>query len=323
MQGQVLPEDDASDGVYVGCDVSKAYLDVYVHPSGERLRVANDPPGLAGLKRWLGRRAVGLVVLEATGKYHRLAQRSLTAAGFAVAVVNPLRARLFAEAAGTLAKTDRVDARMLALLGQALNPRAVAPAPESLEVLTELVRARSTAIAERTALGNRLGASTDGWLKAELRRRIKLVEGHIGRLMARIEAAIAADPGLSRRRAILVSIPGHGPTVAAELLAELPELGQLSTKAAASLAGLAPWPDSSGRRDGPRHIRGGRPQPRRALYMAALSAARCNPDLAAFYKRLRQAGKPAKLALTALMRKLVVLANTLLRNDRLWTPVNP
>jgi transposase len=323
MQGQVLPEDAATAEVYVGCDVSKAYLDVYVHPGGKRLRVSNDRPGLAGLKRALRGRPVGLVVLEATGKYHRLAQRSLTAAGLAVAVVNPLRARLFAEAAGTLAKTDRVDARMLALLGQALNPRVVAPAPQTLETLTELVRARSAAMAERIALGNRLGASTGGWLKAELRRRFTAVQGHIDRLMARIEASIAADPGLSRRRAILLSFPGYGPAVAADLLAELPELGRLSIKATASLAGLAPWPDSSGRRDGPRHIRGGRSQPRRALDMAALAAARCNPPLAAFYKRLRQAGKPAKLALTALMRKLVLLANTLLRQDRLWTQTNP
>lgn len=323
MQGKNTPEQTARAGVYVGCDVCKDRLDLYIHPLGRRLAVANDRAGLKTAKRVLAELGVALIVMEATGKYHRCAQRALSAAGFAVAVVNPLRARLFAEAAGMLAKTDGVDAKMLALMGVALEPRADPPAPEAVEALAELVRARNAAVAEKTALANRLHASRTAFLKAELKRRIKAAGDHVARLSAEIERRIAADPALARRYAILISIPGFGPAVGADLLVDLPELGRLSGKAAASLAGLAPWPDDSGDRNGPRHIKGGRAGPRRALYWAALSAARFNPDLKGFYNRLRDAGKKPKVALVALMRKLLVLANALLKENRPWTPLRP
>lgn len=327
MQGKIVSETTANAEVYVGLDVSKDRLDVYVHPLGRRLAVANDRLGLKRLKRALDGLAVALVVLEATSKYHRLAHRTLAEHGYAVAVVNPLRARLFAESAGALAKTDGVDAMMLAAMGAALAPqdrlRAAAPAPEAIEALAELVRARNAAVADRTALQNRLAASQVAFLRAELKRRITAADGHVARLAAEITRRIAADPGLARRFEILVSIPGVGPAVAAALLADLAELGALTGKTATGLAGLAPWPDDSGDKTGPRHIRGGRSGPRRALYWAALAAARCNPDLALFYKRLREAGKKPKVALVAVMRKLLVLANTLLKEDRLWTPHRP
>lgn len=318
MQGKVLPEARSAQPVYVGVDVCKDRLDVYLHPLGQRLRVANDRGGVKRLKRALARHQVGLVVMEATAKYHRLAYRSLHQAGFGVAVVNPLRARLFAEAAGTLAKTDRVDAKMLAMLGEALGPQARPPAPEALEALQELARARSAATAERTALANRLTASQTPFLRSELKRRLKSLDGHIKRLAAEIARRIAAEPALARRYQILVSIPGLGPLVAAELIADLAELGCLDRRAIASLAGLAPFAEDSGGGQAQRHIKGGRAHARRALYWAALSAARHNPDLRAFYQRLRAAGKKPKLALTAVMRKLVVLANTLLSENRLW-----
>lgn len=320
MQGKVMPESSAQAPVYVGVDVCKDRLDVYVHPAGRRLQAANTSDGLKALKRALGRLTVGLVVLEATGKYHRRAQRTLSQAGYAVAVVNPLRARLFAESAGALAKTDGVDAKMLAIMGAALDPEARPAAPQAVEELAELVRARSAALADRTALANRLSASQTAFLKAEIKRRISAADRHIARLEAEIARRIAADAGLARRYAILLSIPGVGPVAASALLADLAELGAITGKAATSLAGLAPWPDDSGDKTGPRHIRGGRSAPRRALYMAALSAARYNPDLTRFYKRLREAGKKPKVALVAVMRKLIVLANTLLKEDRLWTP---
>jgi len=320
MQGKVLPEARSAQPVYVGVDVCKAHLDVHLHPLDASLRLANDRDGIRRLKRQLARHQVALVVMEATGKYHRLAHRSLHQSGLAVAVVNPLRARLFAEAAGLLAKTDRVDAKMLALLGAALAPQAKPPAPEALEAVQELVRARDAATAERTALANRLALSQTGFLRSELRRRLRSLDGHIERLAAAIAQRIAADPSLARRHAILASIPGVGPIVAAELIAQLAELGCLDRRAIASLAGLAPVADDSGGSAGQRHIKGGRAHARRALYWAALAAARHNPDLKAFYTRLREAGKKPKLALTALMRKLVVLANTLLKEDRLWAP---
>lgn len=322
MQGKILPERSA-DEVYVGCDVSKSYLDIYVHPDGERFRVANDRHGLRRLKRAFAGRAPALIVMEATGKYHRAVCRSLNETGLAVAVVNPLRARLFAEACGRLAKTDRVDAEMLAHMGRALAPPASAPMADDLAALAELVRARNAATAERTALKNRLAAAAVAFLKAELRRRIAALDTHVARLGREIERRIAADAALARRAEILASIPGVGPVVAADLLVDMSELGRLPAKAAASLAGLAPHADDSGGRNGRRRIRGGRPQARRALYLAALSAARHEPALAVFYRRLRTAGKKPKVALVAVMRKLVILANTLLRENRHWHPIRP
>ena len=318
MQGQIQPEARSAQVVYVGIDVCKDRLDVHLHPLGRRLSVANGRDGIKRLRRELARHQVALVVMEATAKYHRLAHRALSQSGFAVAVVNPLRARLFAEALGTRAKTDRVDARMLALLGEALAPQARPPAPEAIETLQELVHARHAASAERTALANRLGASQSAFLKRELARRLKCLDGHIERLATQIARHIADDAALARRNAILLSIPGVGPAVAAALIADLPELGRLGRHAIACLAGLAPFADDSGDAQAPRHIKGGRAQPRRALYWAALAAARYNPDLAIFYKRLRDNGKKPKVALTAVMRKIAVLANTLLREDRLW-----
>lgn len=318
MQGKVQLEARGADPVYVGIDVCKAHLDVYLHPLAERWRVANTPEGIQHLTRQLAARAVKLVVMEATAKYHRLAHRLLSQGGWAVAVVNPLRSRLFAQALGMQAKTDRLDARMLATFAEALAPQPRALMPENLEALQELVHARNGATAQRTALINRLAASQGAFLKAEIRRLLKSLERHIERLTIEIAARIAGDPSLARRCQILVSIPGVGPAVAANLLADLAELGRLDRHAIACLAGLAPFADDSGDGEGQRHIKGGRAGPRRALYWAALSAARYNPDLAAFYTRLRKSGKKPKLALTAVMRKLVVLANTLLKENRLW-----
>ena len=322
MQGQILPERSA-DEVYVGCDVSKDHLDIYLHPSAERFRVTNDRQGLRNLKRKCARLDPALIVVEATGKYHRAVLRSLSEAGLAVAVVNPLRARLFAEAGGRLAKTDRVDAEMLAHMGRGLTPQVSVPMPEELEALAELVRARNAATAERTALKNRLSAATVAFLKAELKRRIAAIDTHVTRLAGEIERRIAADEALALRARHLASIPGIGPAVVADLLVDMAELGSLSAKAAASLAGVAPYADDSGGRNGRRRIRGGRPQTRRALYLAALSAARHEPFLATFYRRLVAAGKKPKVALVAVMRKLVILANTLLKENRPWRPIEP
>ena len=323
MQGKALPEPNTMAPVYVGVDVCKEWLDVYVHPCGRRLRVANDRFGLRRLKRELAGLAVARVVMEATAKYHRAAQRSLHAAGFAVAVVDPLRARLFAKACGLLAKTDRIDARLLALMGAVLEPAETPPPPAAMEALQELVNARTAATSERTALTNRREAAQTAFLRAELGRRLTAVKGHVERLDAEIERRIHADPGLARRYAILLSIPGVGPVTAAVMVTGLTELGACSGKQAAMLAGVAPLACESGQRIGQRAIKGGRIGVRNAAYMAALSASTHNPDLKIFAKRLRQAGKPAKVVLVAVMRKLIVLANTLITQNRLWTPIAP
>jgi len=191
MQGKALPERSAETPVYVGIDVCKDWLDVHLHPVGQDLRVANTSEALKTLKRWIAGMPVALIVMEATAKFHRQAHRALHAARFAVAVVNPLRARLFAEAAGQLAKTDRIDARSLALMGCALAPTALAPAPEAIEAMRELAYARSAATADQTALSNQRGASQVAFLKAELDRRLKALATHIRRSNA---ATISCSP---------------------------------------------------------------------------------------------------------------------------------
>lgn len=319
MQGKVLPERSALQ-VYVGIDICKARLDVYVHPLGLRRTFANDAQGIKRLKHDLQAHDVAQVVMEATGKFHRAAHRSLHAGGFAVAVVNPLRSRLFAEAAGALAKTDGVDCRMLAILGESLKPDATPPASELMESLQELLRCRQAALAARTALLNQLGTTTARQAVAEIKRQFRAAETAIANLGAEIERLILADPGLARRLEVLTSIPGVGITTAVALIVGLAEIGSLSAKQVAMIAGLAPIACDSGEKIGARHIRGGRPHPRRAMYMAALSAVRCNPDLKIFYQRMIANGKKAKVALTAAMRKLIVLANTLIAKDRLWEP---
>jgi transposase len=319
MQGKVSPEPTATR-VYVGIDVCKERLDVYVHPVGQKLTASNDTNGIRRLKRLLKDQDVALVVMEATGKLHRLAHRSLSASGFKVAVVNPLRSRLFAEAIGTLAKTDRVDARMLAIFGENLDPAVTEPPSELLESLQELVRGRQATSDERTALLNRLGASKTKCLIRELNRQLRALEASIANLDNEIKRLIEGDACLARRFEILVSIPGIGPTTAAAIIVELQEIGTLSAKETAMLGGLAPIACDSGETHGARRIRGGRWHLRNALYMPAHSAAQHNPDLKAFYDRLIAKGKEAKVALTAVMRKLLVLANALVREDRLWEP---
>jgi transposase len=275
------------------------------------------------LKRALARLGVTRAVMEATGKYHRAAHRSLHAAGVAVSLVDPLRARLFAKACGYLAKTDRLDARLLALMGEALEPAALPPPSEALLSLQELVNARTAATAERTALTNRRSAAQTAFLRAELGRRLRTVKGHLERLDAEIGERIQAEPARARRYAILTSIPGVGAVTAAVLIANFAELGACSGKQAAMLAGVAPVACESGERIGHRAIKGGRISVRNAIYMAALSAASHNASLTAFAKHLRTAGKPAKVVLVAVMRKLIVLANTLVNQNRLWSPIAP
>ncbi len=323
MQGKALHDRDAKPTVYVGVDVCKDWLDIHVHPIDRSFRVANDRNGLKRLKRQLAAFAVAGVVMEATSKYHRAAHRSLHEAGASVAVVNPLRARLFAQAIGALAKTDRIDARVLALMGERLEPAQTAPRAVSLEELQELMHERSAAIAERTALQNRLGVTASAFLRRELARRIKTLDAYIERLDAEIERKIDADPVMARRRAVLLSIPGIGPVAANVLLIHLAELGSCPAKQAAMLTGVAPLACDSGERQGQRRIRGGRACVRTILYMAALTATRYNPDLKAFAERLKANGKAAKVVLVAVMRKLVALANALVQEDRLWQPIKP
>jgi len=322
MQGKGLPERGAVQ-VYVGIDVCKTRLDVFIHPVGQTLSVANTATGLSRLKKALAAHHVALIVMEATGKLHREAHRNLHAGGFPVAIVNPLRSRFFAQAIGALAKTDAVDARMLAIMAESLGPDVTPPPSALVESLQELVKGRDAAVAARTAILNRIGASQIKLLIAELRRQLRAVETAIARLEKEIKRLIAADPVLTRRFKLLLSIPGVGDVAATALVVGLAEIGSLSAKQAAMLVGLAPIACDSGESVGARHIKGGRAYVRRALYMAAVSASNHNPALKMFYDRLVAAGKKKKVALAAVMRKLVVVANTLIHQDRPWAQTCP
>jgi transposase len=323
MQGKEASEQETKAKSNVGIDVSKDWLDVHVLPADQRLRVPNTCDGIRQLKRWLMRFDLALVVVEATGKWHRHVQRSLAASAIPVAVVDPFRVRMFAKAQGIFAKTDRLDARVLALFAALMAPSARPPAPQALAELAELVTARMTAVEAHTALKNQRSAATVKFLQRQLDRRIGRADQDIEALDAAILTRIKADNDLARRYAILTSIPGLGFVTAAILIACLAELGSITAKQSGMLAGLAPIADQSGKREGARVIFGGRARVRRVLYLAALSAARFNADMRAFYQRLRAAGKPPKAALIAVARKLVVLANTLINENRLWQPQAP
>jgi transposase len=307
----------------VGIDVSKDWLDIHILPVGERLRVANTCEGIRQLKRWLARFELALVVVEATGKWHRHVYRSLAASALPVAVVDPFRLRMFAKAQGILAKTDRLDARVLAQYAAVMAPPVRAPEPRSLEELRELVVARASAVEQQTALKNQRSAATVKFLQRQLDRRIERGDRDIAALDAAILQRVKADDGLARRYAILTSIAGIGFVAAATLLASLPELGSVTVKQVAMLAGLAPIADQSGKREGARVVWGGRANVRRILYLASLVATRFNADMKAFYQRMTAAGKPPKLVLIAVARKLATLANTLIRQDRTWLPQAP
>ena len=320
MQGKEASEQETKGKSSVGIDVGKYWLDAYVVPAGERLRVANNCVGIRQLKRWLTAFDIALVVVEATGKWHRQVQRSLAASAIAVAAVDPYRVRMFAKAQGVLAKTDRLDARVLAAFAAVMHPAVRAPAAPLMTELAELVAARANAVAAQTALKNQFGTAQSKFLKRQLKQRIDRAAKDIAALDGEILKRIEADEILARRYAILTSIPSFGFTVAATLIACLAEIGGLNAKQVGMLAGLAPVADQSGQREGLRVIWGGRPAVRRVLYLAAVSAVRANADMKTFYRRLRASGKAPKTALIAVARKLVVLANTLVSENRFWHP---
>lgn len=306
----------------IGIDISKDHLDACRWPDGETCRVGNDAKGHRQLIAWIGAE-VDRVAFEATGAYHGALERALHHAGIPYAKLNPARVRRFAEAVGTQAKTDRADAGLIARMGALLQPAAQTPRPQAVDELHELELARGALLRERTAVKNRAGRLTLALLRRQHAARLRTIERALAQIDAAIAALVAADAELARSAEILCSIPCLAPVTAAAILAEVPELGTLEPGAVASLAGLAPRTRESGRWKGAARIGGGRAELRRALYMPALTAARFNPDLKAVYDRLRAAGKPAKVALVAVMRKLLILANALIRDDREWSPNAP
>jgi transposase len=300
----------------IGIDISKASLDCHAYPMGAERQFANTAKGHKALIAWLGQWLVERIAYEATATYHRALEAALT--DWPCVKLNPERARRFAQATGTLAKTDRIDAMLLARMAATLQP-SIRPArsPQQAQ-MAELINARDGLVRDRTAIKNREKNLTVALLKRQCRQRLEQIERHIDALDAEIASLIAADAALARRHQILSSIAGVGTLTANHLIATMPELGSLDGKQAAALAGLAPVARQSGQWKGKSFIRGGRANVRQALYMPALVAARFNPDLKAKYQQLVAAGKPAKIAITAVMRKLIVTANALLKADRCW-----
>ena len=308
--------------VVAGIDVGKSKLDAHILDSSLERQFDNTKPGRRALRNWLLKHGVTRAVFEPTGRYHRHLHQGLAEAGLETVLVNPLRSRRFAEAIGRLAKNDRVDAAMLARFGLLDNLEATPPQPRNLQHLSDLLALRRKLVEQLGALRKlcaELAPEAAGCPGATL----DALQTDSADCERRMLTCIAADTALSRRAAIIRSIPGCGPVTAACLCADMPELGTLGRRQAASLFGLAPFDRDSGQHRGCRSIRGGRAQPRHLLYMAALSTVRCEPTAKAFYERLLARGKPPKVALVAVMRKLVGLLDTLLREDRLWQPEPP
>jgi transposase len=303
----------------VGVDISKATLDVHLHPAGLARRFANTRTGRSGLIAWLTPFTIARIVFEPTGPYHHAFERQLADAGLPLAKVNPRQARRFAEAVGRQAKTDTVDAAMLARLAALLEPPARPALSPALDDMKELVVARRALVKDRVAASQRDSVHRSTLLKRQAAQRLAQIERQIAAIDTALRIHLTEDPVLQARFDILVSIPGVGEPTALIMLVEMPELGTLDHRCAASLAGLAPVARDSGQHRGKRFIRGGRASLRQALYMPALVAVRFNADLKAKYDALRTAGKPPKVALTAVMRKLVILANALIRDGRTWS----
>jgi transposase len=303
-----------------GIDAGKSFLDVAVAPNGRAFRVANAPRGITVIIDRLARMDVRRVVLEAIGPYAAALVRALAKAGFEVGLVNPRRIKAFRDAEGRRAKTDRLDAGLIARFALIMSDD-IRPLPSEDQLAAKALATRRRQIVEMIAMEKtRLKQTIDPLVASSHRTAIATLSAERRRIEEALERKLDADAIIKRRREILLSLPGIGKQVASVLLTDLAELGTTDRRAIASLAGLAPHPHQSGMAPGRNQIAGGRPCVRAALYMAALSAARFDPQLRAAYKAMRQDGKPAKVALIATARKLVTLANTLVKADRLYDP---
>lgn len=303
---------------FVGIDVSKAHLDIYVRPFGDSFRVGHDDAGFATLIARVRPFSPAVVVLEATGGYEVMVAATLAGAGLPVAVVNPRQIRDFARATGQLAKTDTLDARVIALFAEAVRPVARAVPDEQARALGELVARRRQIVDMLGAEQNRRRLLRDRRLQRHLDAHIAWLEDALRRLDADLTTLIRSTPIWREADDLLRSVPGVGPVTSCTLIADLPELGHLDRRRIAALAGLAPVARDSGAFRGRRMIFGGRAHIRRVLYMATVAAIRHNPVIRAFFQRLVAAGRPGKVAVTAAMRKLLTILNAMLRDRQPW-----
>ncbi len=302
---------------WVGIDVSKARLDIATRPSGQTWSIDHDAAGIEQLLARLGQGPVALIVVEASGGWEVPLVAALALARLPVAVVNPRQVRKFGEAVGHLAKTDRLDAHLLAHFGEAVHPEPRPLPDDQARHLQALMARRRQLLDMLVAEKNRLGLAHPR-LKAGLQQHVAWLQQRLAELDDELQQQLRDSPIWREKSDLLRSVPGVGPVLSCTLLADLPELGQLNRKQIAALVGVAPFNRDSGRLTGKRMIWGGRAAVRRTLYMATLSATRFNPVIHAFYERLRHAGKPPKVALTACMRKLLTILNAMMHSGQPW-----
>ena len=311
---------EASD-IFIGIDVSKERLDIGTYPSGQCQSVTHDDASIQGLVAQWKELRPRLIVLEATGGFERRISRALVSAELRFTIVNPRHVRNFAKATGQLAKTDRMDALMLARYAEAVRPAVRALPDEATQELKALTARRRQIIEMTVAEKNRLGSAPKA-VKKRINIHLRWLEAELARANKELDQAIRQSPIWKENEDLLQSAPAIGPTVSRTLIAELPELGKLNRKQIAALVGIAPINRDSGKFKGRRSIWGGRSTVRACLYMAALVASRHNPTIHAFYKRLRTSGKCPKVALVACMRKLLTILNAMIKHRTPWSELN-
>lgn len=304
--------------ITVGIDVSKTRLDVYIHPVGELFSLDNDADGLAELVERLAAVKPDCIGMEATGGYEKLAAASLAEAALPVVVINPAQVRHYAKAIGARAKTDSLDARLIALFVAATEPELRPLVDAETAILADLMARRRQLVGMLVAEKNRLARLPPGKVRLSVVRIITALKTELATLDSDLGGLIEHSPIWRDKQDLLASVPGIGENIARALLADLPELGQLDRRAIAALAGLAPFTRQSGQWRGKSFVAGGRPAPRAALFIGAMVAARHNQPLRAFYQRLVAAGKPKRLALVATARKLLTILNAIIRDQKPW-----
>jgi transposase len=309
----------AEEKVYVGIDVSKAKLDVVVEPQERFWQADNNGAGIASLIKRLGRLKPTMIVVEATGGYEAGLVEALYLGNLPVARVNPGRVRKFAQGMNWLAKTDKIDAKLLARFGEKANPRLTQLPSKQEKRLAALVKRRKQVLDILVAERNRL-ENADPDVLPYIQNSLTMLQSQLDELDDAIQSHINQTPDLRKKRDLLTTVPGVGKVTASTLTAQLPELGSCDRKQIAALVGVAPFSHDSGKMRGRRFIRGGRPPIRSVLYMAALSAIRFNPVIKTFYNRLISSGKQFKVALVACMRKLLAILNSMIRNNQAWKP---
>jgi transposase len=311
---------DGSNQVYVGIDVAKATLDLHLLPTGQAQTLPNTSAGHQQLRKLLPAPAQCLIVLEATGGYEREVVADLADAGFRVAVINPKRARDFAKALSLVAKTDRIDAKVLALFAERVQPAPLEKTPEKQAEIQQLVARRRQLIDLRTQESNRWEVTRAKAARKSIQTVLNTLEAQVRKIETAIEALVEADDDWRNKAQLIESVPGLGSVTATTVVADVPELGKLNRQQISALVGLAPYNRDSGTLKGKRAIAGGRKSVRCVLYMAAMAARRFNPVIKAFADRLAQHGKPHKVIITACMRKLLVILNSIVKSGRPWNP---